>query len=75
LTVDGIGVCGYRASNTGKFKHTWCPIKDGIPWEKVANVFDVIKHDMSNLWDEDDYDLDDCNPDDFDEDCDVEDCD
>ena len=43
-------------SDTGKPTQTWCPIKDGIPEEKVTNVFDVI--DLSSNDDEDDEDYD-----------------
>jgi hypothetical protein len=39
--------------NTGKPTQTWCPIKEGIPGEKVINVFDVIDFPLD---DEEDYD-------------------
>jgi hypothetical protein len=30
--------------DTGKPLHKWCPIKEGIPGEKVIDIFDVIDY-------------------------------
>jgi hypothetical protein len=30
--------------DTGKPPQKWCPIKEGIPGEKVIDVFDVIDY-------------------------------
>jgi hypothetical protein len=55
------------SSDTAKFKQTWCPIQEGVPGEKVTNVFDVIykRPTKKNMWNQDHFDPD---PDDFDED-------
>lgn len=55
------------SSDAAKFKQTWCPIKEGVPGEKVTNVFDVIykRPTKKNMWNQDHFDPD---PDDFDED-------
>jgi hypothetical protein len=42
--------------DTGKPTQKWCPIKDGIPGEKVTHVFDVI---VPPADDEDEFDEDD----------------
>ena len=39
--------------NTGKPTQKWCPIKEGIPGEKVIDVFDVIDRPVE---DEEEYD-------------------
>lgn len=41
--------------STGKPTQKWCPIKEGIPGEKVTNVFDVIDY---RPWEHDDEDED-----------------
>jgi hypothetical protein len=43
--------------DTGKPTQKWCPIKDGIPGEKVTHVFDVIDFPPDD--DEDEFDEDD----------------
>ena len=55
---------GHKATtpDAGMPKQTWCPIKDGVPRERVTNVLEVIDYRP----DEDDSDED------FDEDRDYE---
>jgi hypothetical protein len=45
-------------SKRGKPTQTWCPIKDGIPGEKVINEFDVIELSSDDDEDDEDYDFD-----------------
>jgi hypothetical protein len=40
-------------AETGKPMQKWCPIKEGIPGEKVTYVFDVIDYPI----DDEDFDV------------------
>ena len=52
--------------DTGKATQKWCPIKDGIPGEKVTNVFDIIDFLPDDDDDDDDFDEDAFDGEDFD---------
>ena len=41
---------------TGKPTQKWCPIKEGIPGEKVIEVFDVIPYPESDEDEDEDFD-------------------